>query len=118
MSVTYNAGSRDCPPEIEIELIRIEEAAGDYAAGETHPCGLVAYYDVPDEDDEDEKKPWRISDDWASECYATAEEAVKAAAEWAKLMTDESRYEDIWISKYASIHEDEEEEVDEEVDAE
>lgn len=77
---TYQVGDKNCPEHIRVQLERIEEAAGDYADGNIHPCGLVASYR------RGEELPWRIADDWASEEFATAAEAVAGAAEWVKAM--------------------------------
>lgn len=64
------------------ELKRIAEAAGDYAASDHNPTGLVAYYD------EGAALPWRIADDHATEVFATAEEAEQAAEAWAEAFTE------------------------------
>jgi hypothetical protein len=71
-----NLGESGIPAEIEARLTEINEALGDTVAIHESPCGTVAYYD------EGETLPWRIADDHASESFATAEEAVIAAAAW------------------------------------
>ena len=63
--------------EILAALKEIEKAAGTYAVSESNPGGLAAYYDAS------LPLPWRISDDWESESFATSGEAIVAAAEWA-----------------------------------
>lgn len=62
--------------EIEVALARIDAALGDALASNTNPTGAFAYYD------EGHEQPWRISDDYVTERYDTAQEAEVAAADW------------------------------------
>ena len=74
---TYGYGDKRMPVEISRELDRIAEAMADYLCNDEQSCGAYLYYD------KDQKKPWRIVDDFASESFATADEAVDAAEAWA-----------------------------------
>lgn len=66
--------------QIDVTIDLIEAAAGSYRVTGSNPCGLAAYYD------EGEEKPWRISDDQASESFATPQEAMEGARAWAEAM--------------------------------
>lgn len=87
---TYNVAERNegddaddyyCARQIVAAWIeKIESAFGDYRCSHEQPCAGVAQYDAGAE------KPWRVSDDQASESYATPEEAMEAAEAWAETM--------------------------------
>ena len=58
------------------ELGQLQSMLGKAGVSSNNICGAVAYYD------KGSAKPWRISDDHASDSYATFEEAKKDVASW------------------------------------
>lgn len=60
-------------------LHQIMTALEDAAVSRGNPCGALAYYHPSS------AKPWVIADDWHIEQYATIEEAIAAAGQWAEV---------------------------------
>ena len=73
------------PVEIREKLNAIEESLRGYVTTPSNPCGGAAYYD------EGEAKPWRLlyCDGCDEESFVTADEAIKAASDYADEMDDE-----------------------------
>jgi hypothetical protein len=74
-----------CPAEIREQLNRIEDALRGYATTDVNPCGGAAYYE------DGKEMPWRLlyCDGAESDRFATADEAVDAAENYADEMDDE-----------------------------
>jgi hypothetical protein len=61
---------------------------GGYLATDDQPCAAVAHFD------EGSDTPWRVSDDYTSESYATLEEAKQGAEAWCELIAAELKAQD------------------------
>lgn len=74
------------PESISADLNRIEDALRDYATTDDNPCGGAAHHDA------DEALPWRLlyCDGSQEDRFATADEAVAAASNYADEMDAEA----------------------------
>ena len=70
--------------EIKAGFEAITDALGEWVASDQSPCGpVVAYFD------DGESSPWRITDDWNTESFATLDEAVAGAEAWAAVYAEQ-----------------------------